>query len=68
MENNVIFDQRPDEQPMIYGYTDPRYPGKIKVGYASKGIDKRVAEIDKELGKLSLGTKQNWYLPRWTLP
>ena len=44
MENNVIFDQRPDEQPMIYGYMDPRYPGKIKVGYASKGIDKRVAE------------------------
>ena len=43
MDNNV-FDERPDEHPMIYGYTDPRFPGKIKVGYASKGIDKRVAE------------------------
>ena len=42
--DNSVFDERPDEHPMIYGYTDPRFPGKIKVGYASKGIDKRVAE------------------------
>lgn len=39
-----FFPQRPASHPMIYAYSDPAYPGCLKVGYTSVDVDKRVAQ------------------------
>ncbi len=39
-----FFPQRPESHPMIYAYSDPAYPGCLKVGYTSVDVDKRVAQ------------------------
>lgn len=43
-----IFDQyahqRPDIQPIIYAYSDTRYPGCLKVGYTARTIEERMKE------------------------
>ncbi len=42
--NTEFFPQRPESHPMIYAYSDPAYPGCLKVGYTSVDVDKRVAQ------------------------
>ena len=46
MNGEAIFPARPDVEPMIYAYEEknPRYAGMLKVGYASAGVERRVAE------------------------
>ena len=39
-----FFPQRPESHPMIYAYSDPAYPGCLKVGYTSVDVDRRVAQ------------------------
>ena len=41
-----LFQQRPaDIYPQIYGYTEPQYPGQIKVGYTDKkNVEERIWE------------------------
>ena len=43
-----IFDQyshgRPDVNPIIYAYSDPRFPGCLKVGDTVRPIDVRMHE------------------------
>ena len=45
MSENELFPGRPDIEPMIYAYEEknPRYAGMLKVGYASAGVERRVA-------------------------
>ncbi len=38
------FTSKPTFRPQIYAYSDPRYPGCLKVGYTAVDVDKRVAE------------------------
>ena len=38
------FPQRAVVNPMIYAYSDPQYPGCLKVGYSGVDVDKRVAQ------------------------
>lgn len=42
--NHEFFPQRPASHPMIYAYSDPAYPGCLKVGYTSVDVDRRVAQ------------------------
>ena len=46
MNEGEFFPARPDVEPMIYAYEEknPRYAGMLKVGYASAGVERRVAE------------------------
>lgn len=46
MNEEAIFPARPDVEPMIYAYEEknPRFAGCLKVGYASAGVERRVAE------------------------
>ena len=43
-----IFDQyapqRPDAKPIIYAYSDTRFPGCLKVGYTTRPVDVRMKE------------------------
>lgn len=43
-----IFDNyahlRPENPPIIYAYSDTRYPGCLKVGYTTRSIEKRMKE------------------------
>lgn len=43
---DAFFPQRPGTRPMIYAYSEdnPKYKGLLKVGFASTGVEKRVAE------------------------
>ena len=46
MNDADFFPARPDVEPMIYAYEEknPRYAGMLKVGFASAGVERRVAE------------------------
>jgi len=46
MSEEAFFPERPAVQPMIYAYAEdnPKYAGMLKIGYASAGVEKRVAE------------------------
>lgn len=39
-----FFPQRPESKPIIYAYSDPLYPGMLKVGYTTRTIDERMHE------------------------
>ena len=39
-----FFPQRPDTHPIIYAYSDIRYPGCLKVGYTARAINVRMKE------------------------
>ena len=45
-DNETFFPARPETRPMIYAYEEdnPKYAGMLKVGFASAGVEKRVAE------------------------
>ena len=43
MPNIDYFPQRADVNPMIYAYSDPQYPGCLKVGYTGGDVERRVA-------------------------
>ena len=44
--NTTFFPSRTEARPMIYAYEEdnPNYKGYLKVGFASAGVEKRVAE------------------------
>ena len=42
--SEVLFQTMPSYRPIIYGYTDSRYPGMIKVGYTDRPIEERMKE------------------------
>ena len=42
--SKVLFQTMPSYRPIIYGYTDSRYPGMIKVGYTDRPIEERMKE------------------------
>jgi hypothetical protein len=42
--NKDFFPLRPESTPTIYAYSDPQYPGQLKVGYTTKTAKERVAE------------------------
>ena len=44
--NSTFFPSRTEARPMIYAYEEdnPNYKGYLKVGFASAGVEKRVAE------------------------
>lgn len=44
MAQRDFFPQRPALTPQIYAYSDPRFPGQLKVGYTTAEVQKRVAE------------------------
>lgn len=44
MANIDYFPQRAYVNPMIYAYSDPQYPGCLKVGYSGVDVDRRVAQ------------------------
>lgn len=47
MASRDFFPQKPEAEPIIYGYTEPRNPdlkGLIKVGYTSRSIEERMRE------------------------
>ena len=46
MNEETFFPPRPLTRPMIYAYEEdnPKYAGMLKVGFASTGVEKRVAE------------------------
>ena len=46
MNDENFFPARPETRPMIYAYEEdnPKYAGMLKVGFASTGVEKRVAE------------------------
>ena len=46
MNDENFFPARPLTRPMIYAYEEdnPKYAGMLKVGFASTGVEKRVAE------------------------
>ena len=46
MNDENFFPVRPETRPMIYAYEEdnPKYAGMLKVGFASTGVEKRVAE------------------------
>lgn len=39
-----FFPLRPSVEPMIYAYEDSQYPGLLKVGYTTVGVQKRIAQ------------------------
>ena len=44
MAQKDFFPSRPDLIPQIYAYSDPKYPGLLKVGYTGRSVQQRVAE------------------------
>ena len=46
MNDETFFPARPETRPMIYAYEEDnlQYAGMLKVGFASTGVEKRVAE------------------------
>lgn len=41
---NDFFPQRPESKPIIYAYSDPTYPGMLKVGYTTRTVEERMHE------------------------
>lgn len=44
MSDNKFFPQRSDSKPEIYVYKDKHYPGMLKVGYTTIGVEKRIKQ------------------------
>ncbi|MBQ7495506.1 MAG: GIY-YIG nuclease family protein [Bacteroidaceae bacterium] len=42
--NDTFFPARPNGNPEIYAYSDPRFPGQLKVGYTTIGAQARVRQ------------------------
>lgn len=43
-KSNDFFPQRPESKPIIYAYSDPTYPGMLKVGYTTRTVEERMHE------------------------
>lgn len=43
-QNKNLFPQRPESKPVIYAYSDPTYPGMLKVGYTTRRVEERMRE------------------------
>jgi len=43
-QKNEFFPQRPESKPIIYAYSDPLYPGMLKVGYTTRTVEERMEE------------------------
>ena len=41
---DALFQTMSDDKPKIYAYSDPRYPGKLKVGYTDRSVKERIQE------------------------
>ena len=44
MSEIQFFPQRPNTDPIIYAYSDTRFPGCLKVGYTTRPIEERMKE------------------------
>ena len=44
MSKQEFFPQRPASKPIIYAYSDTRFPGMLKVGYTERKIEERMRE------------------------
>ena len=55
MKKQEFFPQRPDAKPIIYAYSDTRFPGMLKVGYTERTIEERMKEHYP-----TLTPKQSW--------
>ena len=44
MKNQPFFPQRPKSKPIIYAYSDTRFPAMLKVGYTERAIEERMKE------------------------
>ena len=42
--NRSFFPQKPNVTPIIYAYSDSRYPNTYKVGYTTRSIEERMKE------------------------
>lgn len=43
-KSNDFFPLRPESKPIIYAYSDPTYPGMLKVGYTTRTVEERMHE------------------------
>ena len=41
---DALFQTMPEVKPIIYAYSDPRFPGMLKVGYTDRPIEERMHE------------------------
>ena len=39
-----FFSEKTESRPMVYAYSDESYPGCLKIGYTTIGVEKRVAQ------------------------
>ena len=44
MKKQEFFPQRPASKPIIYAYSDTRFPGMLKVGYTERTVQERMKE------------------------
>ena len=44
MSKKEFFPQRPNSNPIIYAYSDTRFPSMLKVGYTERPIEERMKE------------------------
>jgi len=44
MSKQEFFPQRPNAKPIIYAYSDSRFPGMLKIGYTERPIEIRMKE------------------------
>ena len=44
MKNQPFFPQRPESKPIIYAYSDIRFPKMLKIGYTARPIEVRMKE------------------------
>ena len=44
MAQKDFFPERPKVTPQIYAYSNPHYPGWLKVGYTAHDVKKRIAQ------------------------
>lgn len=51
-KSNDFFPQRPESKPIIYAYSDPTYPGMLKVGYTTRTIEERMHEHYPTFGEI----------------
>lgn len=44
MNNTAFFPQKSDSKPIIYAYSDVRYPGCLKIGFTTRNVFERMKE------------------------
>ena len=44
MNNTPFFPQKSDSNPIIYAYSDIRYPGCLKIGFTTRNVNERMKE------------------------